>query len=80
MKVRKVYELINKYSTSLNDEILFYDSNGNEIKLADIDGDDGQIHVVFEQKSKGTEEEVEKELHEYACSFSDWNYRKVEEE
>ncbi len=47
MKVRKVYELINKYSTSLNDEILFYDSNGNEIKLADIDGDDGEIFVIL---------------------------------
>lgn len=80
MKVRRLYELINRYSRSLDDEISFYDSNDNELKLADIDGDDGQILIVFEQKSKGTEEEVEKELHEYACSFSDWNYRKVEEE
>lgn len=47
MKVRKVYELLNKYSASFNDEILFYDSNGNEIKLAAIDGDDGEIIVVL---------------------------------
>lgn len=45
MKVRKVYELLNRYSASLNDEILFYDSNGDELKLADIDADDGDIIV-----------------------------------
>lgn len=49
MKVRRLYELINRYSGSLNDEILFSDSNDNELKLADIDGDDGQILIVFEQ-------------------------------
>lgn len=49
MKVRRLYELINRYSRSLDDEILFFDSNDNELKLADIDGDDGQIYVVFEQ-------------------------------
>lgn len=49
MKVRRLYELINRYSRSLDDEILFSDSNDNELKLADIDGDDGQIYVVFEQ-------------------------------
>lgn len=42
---------MNDYSTSLNDEILFYDSNGNELKLADIDGDDGEISIIFEQKT-----------------------------
>lgn len=49
MKVRRLYELINRYSRSLDDEISFYDSNDNELKLADIDGDDGQILIVFEQ-------------------------------
>ena len=55
MKVRRFYELLNRYSTSLNDEILFYDSNDNELELADIDGDDGEIVMIFKQKSKTTE-------------------------
>lgn len=45
MKVRKLYELINEYCTTLDDEILIYDSNGDELKLADIDADDGDILV-----------------------------------
>lgn len=49
MKVRRLYELINRYSRSLDDEILFSDSNDNELKLADIDGDDGQLYIIFEQ-------------------------------
>lgn len=35
---------------------------------------------VLELDDDLTEEEVEKELHEYVCSFFDWNYRKIEEE
>ena len=35
---------------------------------------------VLELDDDLTEEEVEKELYEYVCSFFDWNYRKVEEE
>ena len=55
MKVRRFYELLNRYSTSLNDEIFIYDSNDNELELADIDGDDGEIVMIFKQKSKTTE-------------------------
>lgn len=33
---------------------------------------------VLELDDELTEEEVEKELYEYVCSFFDWNYRKVE--
>lgn len=57
MKVKRFFELMNDYSTSLNDEILFYDSNGNEVKLADIDGDDGEISIIFEQKTSIAEVE-----------------------
>lgn len=57
MKVKRFFELMNDYSTSLNDEILFYDSNGNELKLADIDGDDGEISIIFEQKTSIAEVE-----------------------
>lgn len=57
MKVKRLFELINGYSRSLNDEILFYDSNDNELKLADIDGDEGEIMMIFEQKSSTTEVE-----------------------
>ncbi len=35
---------------------------------------------VLELDDNLTEEEVEKELYEYVCSFFDWNYRKIEEE
>lgn len=56
MKVRRLYELINRYSRSLNDEILFSDSNDNELKLADIDGDDGQLYIIFEQAGDIEEE------------------------
>lgn len=59
MKVRRLYELINGYSTSLNDEIIFYDSNDNELKIVDIDGDDGELVVIFEQRSSATEVEDE---------------------
>lgn len=57
MKVKRFFELMNDYSTSLNDEILFYNSNDNELELVDIDGDDGQILIVFEKKSSATEVE-----------------------
>lgn len=57
MKVKRFFELMNDYSTSLNDEILFYDSNGNELKLADIDGDEGEIVMIFDQKPSATEVE-----------------------
>ena len=57
MKVKRFFELMNDYNTSLNDEILFYDSNGNELKLADIDGDDGETVIIFEQKPSITEVE-----------------------
>lgn len=56
MKVRRLYELINRYSRSLDDEISFYDSNDNELKLADIDGDDGQLYIIFEQAGDVEEE------------------------
>ena len=62
MKVRRLYELINRYSRSLDDEISFYDSNDNELKLADIDGDDGQILIVFEQAGDVGQEELGIEL------------------
>lgn len=35
---------------------------------------------VLELDDELTEEEVEKELYEYVCSFFDWGYRKVEED
>lgn len=59
MKVRRLYELINRYSRSLDDEILFSDSNDNELKLADIDGDDGQLYIIFEQAGDIEEEQKE---------------------
>lgn len=43
------------HSQSLNDEILFYDSNGNELDLVDMDGDDGEIVMIFEPKPSGIE-------------------------
>lgn len=55
MKVRKLYELINNYITNLNAKIIFYDSNDNELELADIDGDDDIVLVIFEKKSSATE-------------------------
>lgn len=57
MKIERLLELIYNYRKSLNDEILFYDSNDNELKLADIDGDEGEIMMIFEQKSSTTEVE-----------------------
>ena len=57
MKVRRLYELLYGYSMSLDDEILFYDSGGDEVEVADIDGDDGYIIVTLEQKSSETEVE-----------------------
>lgn len=62
MKVKRLLELINGYSRSGNDEILIYDSNDNELELADIDGDDGEIVIIFEQKPSATEVE-------------EWNYK-----
>lgn len=55
MKVKRLFELINGYSKSLNDEIFIYDSNDNELELFDIDGDEGEIVMIFEQKSSTTE-------------------------
>ena len=55
MKVGRLLELINGYSRSRNDEILIYDSNDNELELCDIDGDDGEIVVIFEQTSSAAE-------------------------
>ena len=57
MKIRRLYELLNGYSTSLNDEVCFYDMDDNELELADIDGDDGEIVIIFEQKPSTTETE-----------------------
>ena len=67
MRVGRLLELINGYSGSRNDEILIYDSNDNELELCDIDGDDGEIVVIFEQKS--SEAEV-KDI--------DWTWKEVE--
>lgn len=55
MKVGRLLELINGYSRSLNDEILFYDSDNNELELFDTEGHKGEIIVVFKQKSRTTE-------------------------
>lgn len=55
MKVKRLFELINGYSKSLNDEIFIYDSNDNELELFDIDGNEGEIVMIFEQKSSTTE-------------------------
>ena len=55
MKVERLFELINGYSRSLNDEILIYDSDDNELELFDIDGDNGEIVMIFEQKPNVTE-------------------------
>lgn len=55
MKVGRLLELINGYSRSLNDEIFIYDSNDNELDLVDMDGDDGEIVMIFEPKPSGIE-------------------------
>lgn len=57
MKVKRLFELINGYSKSLNDEIFIYDSNDNELELFDIDGDEGEIVMIFDQKPSITEVE-----------------------
>lgn len=57
MKIERLLELLYNYNKSLNDKILFYDSNGNELKLADLDGDEGEIVMIFEQKPSITEVE-----------------------
>lgn len=57
MKVKRFFELINGYSTSLNDEIFIYDMNDNELELFDIDGDEGEIVMIFGQKPSITEVE-----------------------
>lgn len=55
MKVKRLFELINGYSKSLNDEIFIYDSNDNELELFDIDGNEGEIVMIFDQKPSVTE-------------------------
>lgn len=55
MKVKRLFELINGYSKSLNDEIFIYDGNDNELELFDIDGDEGEIVMIFDQKPSVTE-------------------------
>lgn len=67
MRVGRLLELINGYSRSRNDEILIYDSNDNELELCDIDGDDGEIVVIFEQKSSAAE-----------AKDIDWTWKEVE--
>lgn len=67
MRVGRLLELINGYSRSRNDEILIYDSNDNELELCDIDGDDGEIVVIFEQKSSAAE-----------VKDIDWTWKEVE--
>lgn len=57
MKIERLLELMYNYSKNLNDKILFYDGNGNELALCDIDGDEGEIVMIFEQKSSVTEVE-----------------------
>lgn len=57
MKVGRLLELINGYSTSRNDEIFIYDMNDNELELFDIDGDEGEIVMIFDQKPSATEVE-----------------------
>lgn len=56
MKIERLLELMYNYSKSLNDKILFYDGYGSELKLVDIDGDDGEIVMIFDQKPSVTEE------------------------
>lgn len=55
MKIGKLLELMYHYSQNLNDEILFYDSNDNKLDLVDMDGDDGEIVMIFEPKPSGIE-------------------------
>ena len=57
MKVGRLLELINGYSTSRNDEVFIYDGNDNELELFDIDGDEGEIVMIFDQKPSATEVE-----------------------
>lgn len=55
MKVKRLLELLYNYIPSLNDDILFYDSDNNELELFDTEGHKGEIIVVFKQKSRTTE-------------------------
>lgn len=55
MKIGKLLELMYNHSQSLNDEILFYDSDNNELELFDMEGNKGEIVIVFKQKSRTTE-------------------------
>lgn len=55
MKIGKLLELMYNYSQSLNDEILFYDSDNNELELFDMEGNKEEIVIVFKQKSRTTE-------------------------
>lgn len=43
------------YSQNLNDEILFYDSDNNELELFDMEENKGEVVIVFKQKSRTTE-------------------------
>lgn len=55
MKIGKLLELMYRYSQSLDDEILLYDSDNNELELFDMEGNKGEIIIVFKQKSSTTE-------------------------
>lgn len=55
MKIGKLLELMYNYSQSLNDEILFYDSDNNELELFDMEGNKEEIVIVFKQKFRTTE-------------------------
>lgn len=51
MKIEKLLALLYKYSKSLNEEILIYDSDNNELELFDIERYKGKIVIVFKKTS-----------------------------
>lgn len=57
MKIEKLLALLYNYSKSLNEEILIYDSDNNELELFDIERYKGKIVMIFDQKPSITEVE-----------------------
>ena len=57
MKIERLLALLYNYSKSLNEEILIYDSDNNELELFDIERYKGKIVMIFDQKSSTTEVE-----------------------
>lgn len=51
MKIERLLELLYNYSQSLNDEIVIYDSDNNELELFDIERYKGKIVIVFKKTS-----------------------------